>query len=112
MKRDRDEQKDYWNNWPDEELLELQARQRPSPGKVSSTMRLASLASSGNRHLESTVKLQRKRAPTAVRASSFQDSSWTPVVFRPDIYGAPAQLKPSADRSPDSPYNHQSTPPM
>lgn len=42
MKTNRgDDRKDYRRSWTEEELLEFRARQRPSPGKVSGTMRLA-----------------------------------------------------------------------
>ena len=45
MKTNRgDARKEYWRNWTEEELLEYRARQRPSPGKVTGTMRLTEVA--------------------------------------------------------------------
>lgn len=45
MRANRDgERKTYQKDWTQEELEELRARQRPSPGKVSGTMRLAASA--------------------------------------------------------------------
>lgn len=42
MKSNRDDERNsFWYSWNKDEILEFQSRRRPSPGKVSGTMRLA-----------------------------------------------------------------------